>query len=124
MPRRRRLQPAPNIESVGGGSYAQGDSGIPMNGGGFGPSPGTIWLYANSNRTGAADQLSFLLWTDTAISGVSIPASTNNATGTVYAFIQREDLAWSAPFTLTLTAAAAPGARAAMVVMWRRRGRR
>ena len=99
---------SPSITNFGDESHEEGESGLTIDGAGLGPFAGTVWMYANSDRTGSSDQLTVAdesLWTDMQIPGVSIPASPNNSPGTVYLFVQRSDLAWSFPYEFTLVAA-------------------
>lgn len=60
-------------------------------------------MYANADLTGAADQLTVGAWNDIQLTGVEIPAAPNNVPGTVYLFVEREDLAWSQGFEFVLT---------------------
>lgn len=103
--------PAPEISSFGDESHAPGESGIPIDGGGFGAFPGSVWIYANADLTGAADELDVVSWNDIAIS-VDIPASLTNTAGMRYLFVQREDLAWSNALGFTLESAAGETASA------------
>ena len=93
---------APEISAFGDGTHDEGATGLAIDGGGFGAFAGSVWMYASADRTGAADQLTVGAWNDIQISGVDIPASPNNSVGTVYLFVQREDLAWSQGFEFTL----------------------
>lgn len=95
---------APEIASFGDGDHQQGETGLTISGGGFGAFPGNAWIYQNADRSGLSDQLIVGAWNDIELSGVDIPASTNNGPGTVYLFVQREDLAWSQGFQFTLAA--------------------
>lgn len=100
--------PAPEVSAFGDGAHDAGDSGIDVDGGGFGAFPGSVWIYATQERTGAADELTVNSWNDLQIN-VDIPGSLNNSDGTRYLFVQREDLAWSQGFAFTFgTAVAAP----------------
>lgn len=94
--------PAPEILAFGDGDHEAGETGLTIDGGGFGAFPGSAWIYENANRTGDADELTIAAWNDIELSGVEIPGSPNNATGTRYLFVQREDLAWSQGFSFTL----------------------
>lgn len=93
--------PAPEIRAFGDGSHNAGDSGILIDGGGFGAFPGSAWIYASQDRTGAADQLTVNTWNDIQLN-VDIPAVLTNIDGFRYLFVQREDLAWSQGFQFTL----------------------
>lgn len=98
---------APSIVSFGDDSHGRGETGLTVTGAGFGPfqiSTGGLWMYENSDRTGQSDALTVETWGDMTLSNVSIPGTTNNASGTVYLFVQRSDLAWSQPHTFTLEA--------------------
>ena len=94
--------PAPEISAFGDGTHDAGETGLTVDGGGFGAFPGSLWIYENANRTGNADQLTIGTWNDIGLTGVEIPASPNNSNGTLYLFVQREDLAWSQGFSFTL----------------------
>lgn len=94
---------APEISSFGDGNHQEGATGLTISGGGFGAFPGSAWIYQNADRTGLADQLTVGAWNDIEISGVEIPANPNNDPGTVYLFVEREDLAWSQGFAFTLS---------------------
>jgi hypothetical protein len=96
--------PAPEVNAFGDGAHNAGETGLTIGGGGFGAFPGSAWIYENSDRTGVSDQLTVLGWNDIELSGVDIPASPANSSGTRYLFLQREDLAWSNAFAFTLTA--------------------
>lgn len=100
--------PAPDITSFGDGSHEVGETGLSILGAGFGAFPGSVWMYQNSDHTGLSDQLTVGAWDDLTIAGVSIPASTNNSAGTVYLFVEREDLALSQAFEFTLAAVVVP----------------
>lgn len=95
---------APEISAFGDGNHEEGETGLTIDGGGFGAFPGSAWMYANDDLTGAADQLTVGAWNDIQLTGVEIPAAPNNSAGTVYLFVQREDLAWSQGFEFTLAA--------------------
>lgn len=95
---------APEIASFGDGDHAGGETGLTITGGGFGAFPGSAWIYQNADRTGLSDQLTVGTWNDIELTGVEIPASPNNSPGTVYLFVEREDLAWSQAFAFTLSA--------------------
>ena len=114
---------APEIASFGDGNHEVGESGLAISGGGFGAFPGTVWMYQNANRSGLSDQLTVGgAWNDLAIAGIEIPASPNNSAGTVYLFVEREDLAWSQAFAFTLSAAGgATGNLAPIAVFMQRR---
>ena len=101
--------PAPEVSTFGDGDHEIGESGLTIDGGGLGAFPGSVWIYENANRSGATDELTVGTWNDIALGGVAIPASPNNAAGTRYLFVQREDLAWSQglAFVLSLAGAAA-----------------
>jgi hypothetical protein len=96
---------APEIASFGDGNHTVGETGLAISGAGFGAFAGTAWMYQNADRTGLADQLTVGTWTDMQLGSVDIPASPNNSAGTVYLFVEREDLAWSVPFAFTLSEA-------------------
>lgn len=97
---------APEITAFGDGNHEPGATGLSVAGGGLGAFPGSLWMFENADGSGAADELTVGGWTDMALTGVEIPASPNNAEGTVYLRVQREDLAWSFPFQFTLGGAA------------------
>lgn len=97
--------PSPSIVSFGDGDHAVGESGLSVAGAGFGPFPGSLWIYENADRTGNADELTVGTWNDMVVGGIAIPSSLNNTTGTRYLFLQRADLAWSFPFAFTLSVA-------------------
>jgi hypothetical protein len=99
---------APEIASFGDGTHDEGETGLSILGGGFGAFPGSAWIYENADRSGLSDELVVGAWNDIALTGVEIPAVPNNAAGTVYLFVQREDLAWSQGFAFTLGAGGAP----------------
>lgn len=95
---------APEIASFGDGSHQQGETGLTINGGGFGAFAGRVLMCQNADGTGLLDILTVNgPWNDIEIAGIDIPASPNNAAGTVYAIVEREDLAWSQGFQFTLT---------------------
>lgn len=94
---------SPSITNFGDESHQEGESGLTIDGAGFGPFAGEVWMYASSDRTGAADQLTQSGWNDMQITGVSIPGTPNNSPGTVHLFVKRTDLAWSFPYPFTLT---------------------
>lgn len=96
--------PAPGVSAFGDGSHAPGATGITVDGGGFGAFPGSVWIYENADLTGDSDELTVVSWDDIQIL-VDIPGSLNNAAGTRYLFVLREDLAWSNGFEFTLEAA-------------------
>lgn len=94
---------APEISAFGDGTHDAGETGLAINGGGYGAFPGEVWMFENADRSGAADQLTVGgSWDDIQLSGIEIPASPNNAAGTVYLMVMREDLAWSNAFEFTL----------------------
>lgn len=97
---------APEIWDFGDESHQKGETGLSITGAGLGPFPGLARMYANADRTGAQDDLTVGTWGDMSLGDVEIPGTTNNVPGAVYAFVQREDLAWSTGFAFTLTAAA------------------
>jgi hypothetical protein len=99
---------APEISSFGDGDHEEGETGLAIDGGGFGAFPGSAWMYQNADRSGLADELTVGAWNDIQLSGVEIPASPNNSPGTVYLFVQRDDLAWSQGLEFTLTDSEAP----------------
>lgn len=94
---------APEISSFGDEDHEEGETGLTIDGGGFGAFPGSAWMYENADRSGLADQLTVGAWNDIRLSGVAIPSTPNNSPGTVYLFVQREDLAWSQGFSFTLS---------------------
>jgi hypothetical protein len=94
---------APEISAFGDGDHETGETGLTIDGGGFGAFPGFVWIYQNEDRTGSTDQLIPGAWNDIQISMISIPSSVNNQAGTRYLFVQREDLAWSQGFGFTLS---------------------
>lgn len=95
---------APEISAFGDGDHLEGETGLTVDGGGFGAFPGSLWMFENADGSGAADELTVGAWNDIQIAGVEIPASPNNVPGTVYLRVLREDLAWSQGFAFTLTA--------------------
>ncbi|KKL78224.1 hypothetical protein LCGC14_2026990 [marine sediment metagenome] len=94
--------PAPEVSAFGDGEHQFGETGLTIDGGGFGAFPGAAWIYENADRTGLTDQLTIGAWNDIEFTGVEIPASPNNGPGTRYLFVQREDLAWSQALAFTL----------------------
>ncbi len=107
--------PAPEISAFGDGVHEIGEGGLTIDGGGFGAFPGSAWIYANSDRSGAVDQLTIGAWNDIQFTGVEIPDPANNTAGTRFLFVQREDLAWSQGFSITLGAAAGSGDMATVI---------
>jgi hypothetical protein len=105
--------PAPGVSAFGDGSHESGATGLTINGGNFGAFPGSAWIFANSDGSGAADELVVGDWGDLVLTGVEIPSSLTNTAGTRYLRVQREDLAWSNSFSFTLSIAAAPETPAA-----------
>lgn len=96
---------APEIASFGDGTHQQGETGLTIGGGGFGAFAGRVLMCQNADGSGLVDVLTVNgPWNDIEIAGIDIPASPNNAAGTVYAIVEREDLAWSQGFQFTLTA--------------------
>lgn len=95
--------PAPELSAFGDGSHSAGDSGLSVDGGGFGAFPGSLWIVENSDGSGAADELTVGAWNDIALSGVEIPGSLTNTAGTRYLRLLREDLAWSNTLAFTLS---------------------
>lgn len=96
---------APEISAFGDGNHEEGESGLTVDGGGFGAFPGSVWMFQNADGSGAADELTVAgAWNDIQIAGVAIPAAPNNAPGTVYLRVLREDLAWSQGFAFSLSA--------------------
>ena len=67
--------PAPEISVFGDGDHQIGESGLTIDGGGLGAFPGSAWVYQNSNRSGASDELVIGTWNDIELSGVDIPGS-------------------------------------------------
>lgn len=94
--------PAPELSGFGDGTHAFGETGLVVDGGGLGAFPGSLWIFENSDLSGAADQLTVGGWNDLQLTGVEIPATPNNSAGTRYLAVQREDLAWSVPLAFTL----------------------
>ncbi len=99
----------PFISNFGDENHEEGETGLTVDGFDLGSGldgVGELWMYQNADRTGSADQLTVGTWRNEQLTGVEIPASPNNATGTVYAFVKRfGDNAWSLAYTFTLTAA-------------------
>lgn len=93
---------APEIRAFGDANHESGETGLTIDGAGFGAFPGAAWLFENPDRTGLSDELVVGNWNDIQLTGVDIPAVTNNAAGTVYLFVMREDLAWSQGFAINL----------------------
>ena len=100
--------PAPSISAFGDATHEPGDTGLVVDVSGAGPFPGSLWIFENADGSGDADQLTVGDWTDEQLSGVAIPASPNNSSGTRYLRVQRADLAWSIAFPFTLDASAVP----------------
>lgn len=94
--------PAPEISAFGDADHEIGEDSLTVDGGGFGAFPGSLWLYENADRTGAADELIVGAWTDIQLTGVEIPSALTNVAGTRYLYLLREDLAWSDGFPFTL----------------------
>ena len=105
--------PAPELSAFGDGTHDIGETGLTIDGGGFGFT-GSAWMYENSDRSGAADQLIVGAWNDIQLTGVAIPASPNNTAGTRYLFVQRDDLAWSQGLAFTLSGAPVAGGGSVM----------
>lgn len=110
---------APLITDFGDENHEQGETGLSVTGQDFGSGlegQGTLWMYANADRSGAEDQLTVGSHTNTTISGVEIPGATTNVAGTVYLAWKRfGDQAWSLPsyqFTLSSGVVVGPGAAA------------
>lgn len=99
--------PAPYISNFGDENHQKGEASLVIDGFDLGFFEGEAWMYANADRSGAADQLTVGAWTNQSITGVEIPGTTNNAAGTVYLFVQRfGDLAWNVvPYQFTLSEA-------------------
>lgn len=97
--------PAPEISAFGDADHEMGETGLGVDGGGFGAFAGSLWIYENPDRTGDADELVFGEWSDLQVLGVQIPEDANNEPGTRYLYLQREDLAWSNAFEFTLVGA-------------------
>lgn len=98
---------SPDITAFGSGARNPGDTNIDIDGAGFGAFAGEVWIFAASDRSGAADQLTVNSWNDLLIN-VDIPGVLNNATDTVlYLAVQRSDLAWSQSFSFTMGTIAA-----------------
>ena len=102
---------APAISDFGDEDHQEGETGLTVTGFDFFPGvavQGTLWMFANADRSGASDQLTIGTHTNNSIPSVEIPASPNNSTGTVYlAFHRGGDLAWSNSYTFTLSAGGA-----------------
>lgn len=105
--------PAPLISNFGDENHEEGETGLTATGFDFGPGfpvEGTLWMFENADRSGQSDELTISGHTDMTISGIEIPASPNNSTGTVYLAFQRGgDLAWSNSYTFTLVASGGGG---------------
>lgn len=102
----------PFITSFGDDDHEEGETGLTVFGQDFGQFAGELWMFANADRTGAADELTVGAWSDLQLSGVEIPASPNNSTGTVYLAVKTENLDWSSPvfeYSFTLSAASGGG---------------
>lgn len=99
--------PIPEIAGFGDDDHEVGEEDLVVSGGGFGAFPGSLYMYENDDRSGAVDQLTVTSWSDMELTGVVIPSSLNNTTGEVFLFLQREDLAWSLPYSFTLTQSSA-----------------
>ena len=100
---------APEISAFGDGSHEEGETGLTVDGGGFGAFPGSVWMFENADGSGAADELTVAgAWNDIQIAGVEIPAAPNNAPGTVYLRVLHENLAWSQGFQFSLSASGGP----------------
>lgn len=96
---------APEIASFGDANHQASETGLTISGGGFGAFAGRVLMCQNADGTGLLDVLTVNgPWNDIEIAGIDIPASPNNASGTVYAIVEREDLAWSQGFAFTLAA--------------------
>lgn len=97
---------APEIASFGDGNHEEGETGLTASGGGYGAFPGRVLMTQNADGSGLVDVLTVNgAWSDIEIAGIDIPASPNNAAGTVYLIVEREDLAWSQGFAFTLAEA-------------------
>ena len=94
--------PAPSIVAFGDADHNSGETGLVADVAGAGPFPGSLWIYENADRTGAADQLTVGAWNSAQLTGISIPFVPNNTGGTRFLFLQRADLAWSLGFPFTL----------------------
>lgn len=101
---------APLITDFGDEDHEEGETGLTVAGFDFFPGvaqQGTLWMFENADRSGQSDQLTIGTHTNNSIPGVAIPASPNNATGTVYLAFQRGgDMAWSNSYSFTLSEAA------------------
>lgn len=102
--------PAPTITAFGDGDHEVGATGLVVDGVGFDPfaTDGRLWMNQNSNPNspGLQDELTFSGGDDQQLTGVAIPASPNNVSGTVYLFFERIDGAFSDGFAFVLTSAA------------------
>jgi hypothetical protein len=68
------------------------------------PETGALFIYENENQTGTVDELSIGGGNDLQLTGVSVPGTLNNSSGTRYLFYQRgNDLAWSFPLAFVLS---------------------
>lgn len=95
---------APEIASFGDLNHQKGESGLTIIGGGLGAFPGRVLMCQNADGSGLVDVLTVGgPWSDTSIAGIGIPVAPNNAPGTVYAIVEREDLAWSQALSFTLS---------------------
>lgn len=109
----------PFVTNFGDEDHEEGETGLTVQGQDFGNFPGELWMFANADRSGAADQLTVGTWADQLLSGVEIPESPNNSTGTVYLGVKTENLDWSTPvfeYSFTLSEASAGGSN---VHLWR-----
>ncbi len=117
---------APVVIDFGDEAHDSGETGLTIDGFQFGFFSGAAWMFQNANRTGASDQLTVGTWTDMQLTGVAIPGSPTNATGTVFLFVRTENLEWSLPyeFTMTIVGGGQRRLRMAAIIHHRRHGRR
>lgn len=102
---------APVISNFGDENHEEGETGLTVSGFQFSHFAGELWMHQNNSvaSPGNTDQLTVGTWADMQLSGVEIPASPNNATGTVFLFVKTENDEWSLPYTFTLSAAGGGG---------------
>ena len=108
---------APFISDFGDEDHEPAETGLTVTGFDFFPGvaiQGTLWMFENADRSGASDSLPIGTHTNNSIPDVEIPASPNNADGTVYLAFQRGgDMAWSNSFQFTLSQSVTAAARVA-----------
>ena len=95
--------------TFGDGDHEEGETGLAVSGqelgGGVAPELGTLRMYANADRTGAVDVLTYSSHNNNGIAGIAMPASPNNNPGTVYLVWERYgDGAFSNALAFTLSA--------------------